>query len=94
MKFIPRDNKALLKSKKVFKFDKDEKGKKVKVLDGAGNHAYDLEDFYVEESAIEGVKKGKKAIVIINGGVPVKELETPTHVFLVIDSEDIYAVQA
>jgi hypothetical protein len=91
MNFKPRTDKAILKAKKVFKYEKNEKGKNVPVTDGAGNHAYDLNDFYVEESGIDGVKKGKKVIVIIGGGVPVKEMETKTHVFLVIDSEDIYA---
>ena len=91
MKFTPKPNSAILKVKKVYKFEMNEKKKKVPVLDGEGNKMYDLNDFYIEESKIEWAKKGKKAIVIVNGGVPIKELETDTHVFLVIDAEDLYA---
>jgi hypothetical protein len=91
MKFTPKPNSAILKAKKIYKFEMDGKKKKP-ILDGEGNKMYDLQDFYIEESAIEGVKKGKKAIVIVNGGVPIKDLETDTHVFLVIDAEDLYAV--
>lgn len=92
MKFTPKPNSAILKVKKIYKTELNLKGKKVPMVDGEGNRMYDLQDFYIEESAIEGIKKGKKAIVIVNGGVPIKDLETDTHVFLVIDAEDLYAV--
>lgn len=89
MKILPTKNKALLKVKKVYK---KEKGKPI--TDSEGNKLYDLNDFYIEESAIEGIKKGKKVFPIIRGGVPIKELETDTYYYLVVDEEDIYGVQA
>lgn len=91
--YKPTEGRVLLQAKKVYKFEVEGKKKKP-VLDGEGNALYDLTDFKVVESAVANIKKGKKVVTIFRGGVPVVEMETKTHVFLVIDAEDIYAVSA
>ena len=90
--YVPTERKVLLQVKKVYKYDTTIKHKKKPITDGEGNHLYSLEDFRVVASAIEGIKKGKKVIAIFNGGVPIPEMETKQHLYLVIDQEDIYAV--
>lgn len=86
MNIKPTGEKVLLKVEKIYK---KEGGKPV--MDGEGNPLYDLNDFYVFASNSPEFKKGKKVFPIIRGGVPITELETKKHYFLVVDIQDIYA---
>ena len=88
----PIGNRVILQMNKKYLFGKNEKGKKVPMLDEYGNHSFKSEEYgKVLSSNVPEIKKGSKVYPIIRGGVPLNHLETKKYQVIVIDQEDIYA---
>lgn len=88
----PLGNRVILRMNKEYLFGKNEKGKKVPMLDEYGNHSFKAAEYgIVLFSNVERIKKGQKVYPVIRGGVPLNHLETKKYQVIVIDEEDIYA---
>lgn len=92
MKTLPIGNRVILQMNKEYLFGKNEKGKKVPMLDEYGDHSFKAEDWgMVLSSNVPTIKKGARVYPIIRGGVPLRSLETKKYQVIVIDIEDLYA---
>jgi len=85
----PNGNRCVLQMTKKYIQDK---GKPV--LDEDGQPRYVIEQAAkVLSSNVEGIKKGMTVYPIIRGGVPIYHLENKKCQVVVIDNEDLYAVE-
>lgn len=86
----PHGNRVLVKMNK--RYLKERSG--VPMLDEDGNKVFDQEqEAKVVKSNIDGIKKGMTIYPVIRGGVPIYKKETKKYTIVVIDEEDIYAVE-
>lgn len=84
----PNGNRAILQLTKRYLMDK---GKPA--VDAEGNQQFTTDQgAKVLSSNIQGIKKGMTVYPIIRGGVPLYHLETKKVQVIVVDNEDIYAV--
>lgn len=80
----------LVKINKRYLKDKDGK----QLLDEDGNEIFDQEqEAKVMVSNIDGIKRGQTIFPVIRGGVPIYKKETKKFNLVVIDEEDIYALE-
>ena len=74
------------------KYIKDENGKPE--LNDIGEPTYEaVQEATVTKSNIEGVKKGMKVVPLLRGGVPIIKEETKKYTIVVLDKEEIYAIE-
>ncbi len=87
----PHGNRVLVRINKRYL---TEEGTKKPLLDENGNQVYDQEqEAKVLQSNVEGIKKGQIVFPVIRGGVPIYKKETKKYVKVIIDNEDVYAVE-
>jgi hypothetical protein len=86
----PHGNRVLVRINKRYLAEKGGKP----LLDENGNHVFDQDqEAKILVSNVQGLKKGQTIYPVIRGGVPIYKNETKKYMDVVIDEEDIYAVE-
>jgi len=87
----PHGNRVLVRINKRYL---TEPNSKKPLLDENRTQVYDQEqEAKVLKSNVEGIKTGQIIFPVIRGGVPIYKKETKKYIEVIIDSEDIYAIE-